>query len=180
VARPNLALLRGCEIQVAKKLITSCRKVRAPLGLLQIFTIPAVLANMAPAIPEKVTSAAAKGGPCDARETRSDQQRSGGCRKGNRHAVFQKDLFVLQRILTEVGRLDVASVRRGVEAEQARLDDVRKRADTAQAALTQLQQDITSKQRELASVEATIQQRTVELNQLNEGYLNLRNLLAAA
>ena len=96
------------------------------------------------------------------------------------HEKFQTKLYTLRRILGEIGKLDIGSVRRGIEGEQSRLDEVRKQADAAQAALTQLQQDITSKQRELASVEATIQQRTVELNQLNEGYLHLRNLLAAA
>jgi hypothetical protein len=87
------------------------------------------------------------------------------------HAVFQKDLFVLQRILTEIGKLDVASVRRGVEAEQARLDDVRKQADAAHGDLTQLQKQIEDKRRELASVEATIAERTIAANQLNESYL---------
>jgi hypothetical protein len=49
----KLALLRGCAIQVAKKRITLFKKVRDPLGLLQTFTIPAALANMAQTIPVK-------------------------------------------------------------------------------------------------------------------------------
>ena len=96
------------------------------------------------------------------------------------HEVFQKDLYVLRRVLTEIGKLDIASVRRGVQAEQDRLDEVRKQADAAQQQLDQLSNHIKDKQREVAEVESTIKERTVELNQLHEGYHNLRNLLAAA
>ena len=93
---------------------------------------------------------------------------------------FQTNLYTLRRILGEIGKLDIGSVRRGIEAEQARLDDVRLKADTAQQQLTQVQKQIEDKRRELASVEATIQERTIAANQLNESYLNLRNILAAA
>jgi peptidoglycan hydrolase CwlO-like protein len=96
------------------------------------------------------------------------------------HEVFQKDLYVLRRVLTEIGKLDIASVRRGVQAEQDRLDEVRKQADAAQQQLDQLSNHIKDKQREVAEVESTIKERTVELNQLHEGYHNLRRMLEAA
>ena len=96
------------------------------------------------------------------------------------HEVFQKDLFVLHRILTEVGRLDLPGIRRGVEAERQRLEEARKQADAVQQQVDQLQQQIKDKRRELASVEATIKERNVELNQLHEGYHNLRAILEAA
>jgi hypothetical protein len=73
-----------------------------------------------------------------------------------------------------------ADLNRGVEAEQSRLDEVRKQADAAHEQLTQVQKQIESKQRELAAVEATIQERTIAANQLNEGYLKLRAILEAA
>jgi hypothetical protein len=78
------------------------------------------------------------------------------------HATFQTFLFTLQRLLTEVGRLDMPSIKRGIQGEQARMDDVRKQADAAQDALTQQQKQIKDKQHELANVEATIQQRNGE------------------
>jgi peptidoglycan hydrolase CwlO-like protein len=93
---------------------------------------------------------------------------------------FQTNLYTLRRILGEIGKLDIGSVRRGIQAEQDRLDEVRKQADIAQQQLDKLQNDIASKQRELANVEATIQERNVVLNQLNEGYNNLRRMLEAA
>jgi chromosome segregation ATPase len=98
------------------------------------------------------------------------------------HEKFQTSLYVLRRILGEVGKVDAkrTDLDRGVEAEQARLDEVRKQADAAQQQLDQLNNQIKDKQRELASVEQSIQQQTVALNQLHEGYHNLRNILAAA
>jgi peptidoglycan hydrolase CwlO-like protein len=98
------------------------------------------------------------------------------------HEKFQTTLYTLRKILTEVGKVDAkrADLSRGVEAEQARLDDVRLKANAAQEQLDKLQNDIASKQRELAAVEATIQERTIASNQLNEGYLRLRAILEAA
>jgi chromosome segregation ATPase len=96
------------------------------------------------------------------------------------HEAFQTQLVVLRRVLGEIGKLDIAGIRRGVAAEQSRLDDVRQQADAAQADLTELQRQIESKQRELVAVEATIQERTIAANQLNESYLSLRNMLEAA
>jgi hypothetical protein len=96
------------------------------------------------------------------------------------HEVFQKDLFVLKRVLTEIGPLDVAAIRRGAEAEQARLADATKQADAAEERLTQLQKRTDDKQRELAEVEATIKERISEGERYNSAMQNLRNLLAAA
>jgi predicted nucleic acid-binding Zn-ribbon protein len=98
------------------------------------------------------------------------------------HELLQKNLYVLRRMLGEVGKVDAkrADLNRGVEAEQQRLDDVRKQADAAQERLTGLGKQIEAKQRELAAVETTIAERTTAANQLNESYLNLRNILAAA
>jgi hypothetical protein len=96
------------------------------------------------------------------------------------HEVFQKDLFVLQRVLKEIGKLDVASVRRGFEAEQARVTDMSKQADAAQEQLGQLEKQIEGKRRELAAVEVTIKERIGEAERFNASLQNLRNLLAAA
>jgi len=73
-----------------------------------------------------------------------------------------------------------ADLSRGVEAEQQLLDDLHKQTEAAHQQVDQLQQDIKSKQRDLADVEATIKERNVVLNQLNEGYNNLRRMLEAA
>jgi ribosomal protein S18 len=96
------------------------------------------------------------------------------------HEVFQRDLFTLQRILTEVGKLDVAGIRGTAAAEQARCDEARKQADAEQARLEQLQQDIASKQRALADVEATIKERITEGERYNSAMQNLRDLLRVA
>ena len=96
------------------------------------------------------------------------------------HEVFQKNLFVLQRILTEVGPLDVAGIRRGAEAERARLDEATKRADAAQDRLDQLEKQIADKQRELREAEATFQEKIRETERMTATCQNLRNLLAAA
>jgi hypothetical protein len=96
------------------------------------------------------------------------------------HEVLQKDLFVIKRILTEVGKLDVAGIRRGYEAEQARLAEVSKQADAAQEQLNQLQKQIEGKHRELREVEVTIQERIKEGERYNSACQNLRNMLAAA
>jgi hypothetical protein len=91
-----------------------------------------------------------------------------------------KDLYVLRKMLGEIGRLDFHGVKRGVEAERARQDEARKKADAAQANLDEVLRQIEAKRRELRDVEATIAERELRSNQLNESYLNLRNILAAA
>jgi hypothetical protein len=98
------------------------------------------------------------------------------------HEKFQTSLYVMRRILGEVGKVDAkrADLNRGVEAEQIRLDNARVAADAAEQRLSQLTQQVESKQRELAAVEVTIQERNVVLNDLNQGYLNLRRMLEAA
>jgi chromosome segregation ATPase len=98
------------------------------------------------------------------------------------HSELQTHLYTLRRILGEIGKVDAkrADLNRGVEAEQSRLDEVRKQVDAAHEQLTQVQKQIESKQRELAAVEATIKERTIAANQLNEGYLRLRAILEAA
>ena len=96
------------------------------------------------------------------------------------HEKFQTHLFVLQRIIKEIGQLDVPGIRRGAEAEQARLVEATKQADAAQDRLTDLQKQIAAKQRELAEVEATIKDRIKEGERYNAAMQNLRNLLAAA
>jgi hypothetical protein len=96
------------------------------------------------------------------------------------HELFQRHLFTLQRVLVEVGPLDVAAIRRGAEAERARLNEVSKQADAAQEQLDRLQKDIVAKQRELAEVEVTIKERIKEGERYNSACQNLRALLAAA
>src|SRR5262249_40469814 len=96
------------------------------------------------------------------------------------HEKFQANLFTLQRVLTELGPLDVANARRNVEHEQSRLDDVRKQADAAQDVLTQLEKQIADKKRELAETEVTIKDKIREAELFNERCQNLRALLAAA
>ena len=96
------------------------------------------------------------------------------------HEVFQKDLFVLQRVLTELGPLDVANARRNVEAERVRLEGVRREADVAQQQLDQLQKQIADKKRELVETEATIKDKIREIQAFDASCENLRNLLRAA
>jgi hypothetical protein len=96
------------------------------------------------------------------------------------HEKFQTELYALRRVLGEIGKLDIASIRRGVEAEQSRLDDVRQRADAAQQQLSQLEKQIEGKQRELIAAETLTQERALVANQLNEAILRMRNLLEAA
>src|SRR5262245_5177812 len=93
---------------------------------------------------------------------------------------FQTQLYVWRRVLGEIWRLDIGSVKRGVEAERDRLDDLHKQADAAQQQLGELGKQIADKQRALREVEQLIEQRTDELNRLNEGYQRLRAMLAAA
>jgi hypothetical protein len=93
---------------------------------------------------------------------------------------LQRHLFVLRKMLTEIGKLDYQNVRRGVEAEQSRLGEARTKANAAQADLDKLLGEIADKRRELASVEAEIKERTVASNNLNEAILGLRKMLAAA
>jgi hypothetical protein len=98
------------------------------------------------------------------------------------HEALQKNLYLLRRLLGEVGKLDArsADLKRGVEGEQSFLDDLRKQTDAAHQALAQLQKDIQSKRGELREVEQLIQERTVAANQLNEAIARMRNLLEAA
>jgi chromosome segregation ATPase len=91
-----------------------------------------------------------------------------------------KDLYVLRKMLGEIGRLDFQGVKRGTEAERARLDEVRKQADAATAKLEEVKKQIADKERELREVEKTIEERRVASDQLNENYLKLRSILAAA
>ena len=53
-----------------------------------------------------------------------------------------KDLYVLRKMLTEIGKLDFQSVKRGVEAERGRLDEARQKADAATAKLDEVQKQI--------------------------------------
>ena len=92
----------------------------------------------------------------------------------------QRHLYTLKKILGEIGRLDFPALKSNQEAQQARLDDVRKAADVVQASLDEVQRKIDEKKRELAGIEATITERTIVAGQLNEAILNLRNMLAAA
>ena len=78
------------------------------------------------------------------------------------HEVFQRNLFTLKRILTELGPLDIPNARANVEAEQARLDEVRKQTDAAQQQLSDLEKQIADKRRELAETEATIKDKMRE------------------
>jgi hypothetical protein len=96
------------------------------------------------------------------------------------HEKLQTTLYILRRVLGEIGKLDIASVRRGVEAEQQQLDDLHKQSAAAHQQVKDVEQQLAAKQRELAAVEATIEQRTVVANQLNEAILRMRNLLEAA
>ena len=96
------------------------------------------------------------------------------------HEVFQRNLFTLKRILTELGPLDVGNARRNVEAEQGRLDDVRKQTDAAQEKLSDLERQIADKKRGLAETEATIKDKMREYEAFYASCENLRNLLRAA
>ena len=96
------------------------------------------------------------------------------------HEVFQKDLFVLQRVLTELGPLDVANARRNIEHERVRLEGVRREADIAQEKLSELEQQIAAKRRELVETEATIKDKIREAQLFDASCENLRNLLRAA
>jgi chromosome segregation ATPase len=98
------------------------------------------------------------------------------------HEKFQTHLYVVRHILGEVGKVDAkrADLNRGVAAEQQLLDDLHKQTEAAQQKVKDVEQQLVLKQRELAGVEATIQERNVVLNQLNEGYNNLRRMLEAA
>ena len=96
------------------------------------------------------------------------------------HETFQKDLFVLQRILTELGPLDVPNARANVEHEQGRLDEVRKQVDTVQEQLTQLEKQLADKKRELVETEVIIKDKIREAELFNQSCENLRNLLRAA
>jgi chromosome segregation ATPase len=96
------------------------------------------------------------------------------------HESVQHQLYVLRRVLGEIGKLDFAAIKSNVKAHQDRLDEVRKQADAAQAYVDELQKQMADKRRELADVETTIKERTIAANNLNESYNNLRNMLAAA
>jgi len=96
------------------------------------------------------------------------------------HEVFQRNLFTLKRILTELGPLDVGNARANVEHEQGRLDEVRKQTDAAQEKLNDLEKQIADKKRELAETEATIKDKMREYEAFYASCENLRNLLRAA
>jgi peptidoglycan hydrolase CwlO-like protein len=98
------------------------------------------------------------------------------------HEECQRELYTFRMVLSQVGKVDAkrGDLIRGVEAEQARFDEVHQRADAAQADLDELHRQIEGKQRELAAVEETIKERELRSTQLSDGINGLRNMLAAA
>jgi uncharacterized coiled-coil DUF342 family protein len=96
------------------------------------------------------------------------------------HEAVQHDLYVLRRVVGEIGKLSLSDIKRGVEGERKRLDEVSQKANAAQADLDELNKQIQAKQRELRGVEKIIEERRVACDQLNESYNNLRTILAAA
>jgi hypothetical protein len=98
------------------------------------------------------------------------------------HEACQGELYKFRMILGQVGKVDKqrADLVHGASSEQARYNEVHQKADAAQATLDGVQQQILSKQRELAAIETTIEERRVACDQLNESINNLRNLLQAA
>jgi len=96
------------------------------------------------------------------------------------HEKFQANLFTLQRILKEIGVLDIAVVRRDYGAERGRRDAMREQAETAQQQLRALEKQIADKRRELVETEATIKDKIREAQLFDASCENLRNLLRAA
>jgi chromosome segregation ATPase len=84
----------------------------------------------------------------------------------NDHATFQKDLFVLRRVLGEVGDLDAryAGMKQGIEAVQAEGARISSELEHAKAQLAEVQQQTIEKRKELADLTAEAQekQRTLE------------------
>jgi peptidoglycan hydrolase CwlO-like protein len=98
------------------------------------------------------------------------------------HETCQGQLYQFRRILGEVGKVDArrADLIRGVESEQARLQEAQKGANAAQQELNQVQKQVEEKQRELAAVEKTIAERELRADELNNAINHLRAMLAAA
>jgi hypothetical protein len=98
------------------------------------------------------------------------------------HEACQGELYKFRMILGQIGKVDKkrADLVHGAESEQLRYDEVHQKANAAQATLDGVQQQIVSKQRELAAVEKTIEERRVACDQLNNSINDLRNILAAA
>jgi chromosome segregation ATPase len=94
--------------------------------------------------------------------------------------TYQRHLYVLRRVLGELGKLNISGIKQGVEAEKARLAEANQRANAAQSDLDKLLAEIEGKKRELAGVEATIAEKELRSAQLSDGITGLRNMLAAA
>jgi seryl-tRNA synthetase len=82
------------------------------------------------------------------------------------HEVFQKDLYVLRRVLGEIGKLDeqYRGVKQGIEAVQAEGANISRQLEYAKEQLAKVQQEEVEKRKELAALTAEVQekQRTLE------------------
>ena len=86
------------------------------------------------------------------------------------HETFQKDLYVLRRMLSEVGNLD-QQYRGGKQAiEQVQAEGTRSSAQVEQirADLAKVQQELVEKRKELASLTAAAAEKQRELSAYSE------------
>jgi septal ring factor EnvC (AmiA/AmiB activator) len=82
------------------------------------------------------------------------------------HETFQRDLYVLRRVLSEVGDLDqqYRGGKQAIEAVQAEGANVSRQLEYAKEQLAKVQQELIERRQELAELTAEVQekQRTLE------------------
>jgi chromosome segregation ATPase len=82
------------------------------------------------------------------------------------HETFQKDLYVLRRMLSEVGNLDQAyrGGRQAIEAVQAEGANASHQFEQVKADLAKVQQEVGAKRQELAELDREIAGKERQLN----------------
>jgi chromosome segregation ATPase len=82
------------------------------------------------------------------------------------HETFQKDLYVLRRVLSEVGKLDeqYRGLKQAIEAVQGEGANVARQLEQAKADLATAQREAAEKRQELATLTAEVagKERTLE------------------
>ena len=78
------------------------------------------------------------------------------------HATFQKDLFVLRRVLSEIGDLDAkyAGMKQGIEAVQAEGGRTNAQLEQVRADFAKDQQELVERRKELAALTAEVQENS--------------------
>jgi chromosome segregation ATPase len=98
------------------------------------------------------------------------------------HEVFQKDLFVLRRILGEIGKLDtaIAQTRRGLQTTEKSRDELNAQVEVARAELATVQKQQQGVRNEIATLDSQIKAKQIEFNQLCDAVDRIKQNLTEA